>query len=70
MNGYKQTQREFTDAETGIKYSLFMHQDTHDYKLIITEKNDTLANGAEVNGFYICTHTDVQIKVNNSKNYY
>ncbi len=64
---YEQTQRNYRDVETDVKYSLFINPQTHEYKLIITEKNEKYAIGTEANGFYICSCTPAEIKLNNNK---
>jgi hypothetical protein len=66
---FTKTNRHYQDVETGNRFTLFQEQDTHEFKLIYQGKGrpDETANGTEVNGFYICAHTSVNIKINNSK---
>jgi hypothetical protein len=64
----RKTQREFSSVETGIYYSLYM-DNADRYYLIIDknqgEKSPTI--GTQANGFFICSHTGVTIKINNTK---
>lgn len=63
------TQRTFTDVETSQKFRLYTNSDNNKYSLISdpTDKPQDLAGGSEVNGFYICSHAGVTIKINSSK---
>jgi hypothetical protein len=61
------TQRTYTDTETGHNCRLYTSQDASKYHLIYEGQPDKIADGSEVNGFYICAHTDTTIKVNNKK---
>jgi len=61
-----QTQRTFTDIETGEIFELYMDSDTHEY-FLHAEGSENLARGSEVNGFYICAHTSSDVKINGKK---
>ena len=61
------TQRTFKDVETGYNFRLYTSQDASKYHLIAEGQHDKMADGCEVNGFYISSHTGVTIKINNSK---
>ena len=58
------TQRTFTDIETGYNFRLYTSQDASQYHLIAEGQHEKIADGCEVNGFYICAHTGVTIKTN------
>ncbi len=66
---YQLTKRKFEDVETNKVFCLYMHSETHEYKLIYNSSvnSNDLANGAEINGFYISAHSGAQIKINNKK---
>jgi len=59
MKGYIQTQRTATNVETGEKFSVHTHTDTH--KWILVGDNKTIENG-----FYMAGY-DIAIKLNNGK---
>lgn len=61
------TQRTFTDAETGYNCRLYTSQDASKYHLIYEGQNNIIADGSEVNGFYIAAHTGAEIKLNTGK---
>ncbi len=63
-----QTKRSYQDVETGRKFNLWM-DNADNYHLIAgpTEKPEYCTEGTEVNGFYICAHTGVTIKINGKK---
>lgn len=63
---YNRTQRAFTDVETGEIFVLYMHSETHQYKLI-SDGSGRLAKGTEVNGFYIAAHSGVTVKINGKR---
>lgn len=63
---YHKTQRTFEDVETGEIFALYMHPETHEYKLI-SDGSNKLAAGAEVNGFYISAHSGITIKINGKR---
>jgi uncharacterized membrane protein YfhO len=63
---YYKTQRSFKDVETKEIFCLLMDDETKDFKLV-SDGSEVFAKGTEVNGFYICAHTDVTIKINNSR---
>ena len=54
------TQRIFTDSETGFKCRLYTSNDASKYHLIYEGQNEKIADGSEVNGFYISAHTNRQ----------
>ncbi len=61
------TQRVFLDAETGYKARLYTSLDGSKYHLIYEGQSDIIADGCEVNGFYISAHTGAEIKLNTDK---
>lgn len=61
------TNRTFTDVEKGYKCRLYTSQDASTFHLIYEGQHDKIADGSEVNGFYLCAHTGVTIKINNKK---
>lgn len=61
------TQRTYTDAETGLNCRLYTSNDASKYHLIYEGQPDIIADGCEVNGFYIAAHTPETIKINGSK---
>lgn len=68
---YRETNRKYEDVETGKVFTLFMNDNTHEYRLIYmdsdTNNGSDLANGSEVNGFFICAHTGCTVKINGKK---
>lgn len=60
------TQRTFRDIETGEYFRLYEHPERHTFKLI-SDGSKKFAPGTEVNGFYICAHCGVDIKINSQK---
>lgn len=56
------TNRIFSDVETGEKFRLHVHPETHDFALI-SDGSEKLAKGCEVNGFFICSHCHIEIKL-------
>ena len=66
IDGYFQTSRVFIDNEDRERFWLYVHLETEDYRLI-SHGSKNHAKGTEVNGFYICAHCGVSIKINNSK---
>ena len=62
----QKTQRTFKDIEDNENFNLYIDNEKHNYALI-SEGSEKYANGTSVNGFYICAHTSVDIKINNSK---
>ena len=58
------TQRTFTDIETNYKCRLYTSNDASKYHLIYEGQQEKIADGSEVNGFYICAHTPITIKTN------
>lgn len=61
------TQRTFTDIETNYKCRLYTSADASKYHLIYEGQPEKIADGSEVNGFYICAHSPVTIKTNKGK---
>jgi len=61
------TQRTYTDVETGYTCRLYTSLDGSKYHLIFEGQNDEIADGSEVNGFYIAAHTGAEIKLNTKK---
>jgi hypothetical protein len=58
------TQKVFTDVETGFKFRLYTSNDASNYHLIAEGQHEEIADGCEVNGFYISAHSDVTIRLN------
>lgn len=61
------TQRTFTNTETGDKTRLYTSLDGSRYHLIYEGQHNKIADGSEVNGFYISAHTGAEIKLNTGK---
>jgi len=61
------TQRTFINCETGFKTRLYTSADSSKYHLIYEGQNNIIADGSEVNGFYIAAHTGAEIKLNTGK---
>ena len=61
------TQRTYTDAETGLNCRLYTSNDASKHHLIYEGQPDIIADGCEVNGFYIAAHTPATIKINGNK---
>jgi len=59
----KPTQRTYTDVETNEVFRLYSNDKTGAFKLI-TDGSIMFAKGCEVNGFYIASHTSMDIKLN------
>jgi len=66
-NDLTPTQRTYTDIETGYTTRLHTSHDASQYHLIYEGQNDKIADGSEVNGFYLAAHTSVIIKLNTGK---
>jgi hypothetical protein len=66
---FNRTQRTFENVETKEVFALYMHSETHEYKLI-SDGSEKHAAGTEVNGFYIAPHTSVTLKINGTKQVY
>ena len=60
------SERTFNDVETNEKFSLYINPENHNFHLI-SEGSEKHAKGTEVNGFYICAHSPIAIKINGSK---
>lgn len=63
----QQTQRTFTNVETGYNCRLCTSQDASKYHLIYEGQPEQIADGSEVNGFYISAHTGTTIRLNTKK---
>lgn len=61
------TNRTFTDVETNNDFRLYTSKDNSVYHLIAEGQPEKIADGTEVNGFYISAHTSQDIKINNTK---
>lgn len=61
------TQRTYTNVETGVNCRLYTFNDASKYHLICEGQPDIIADGCEVNGFYIASHTGAEIKLNTGK---
>ena len=61
------TLRKFNDVETGYICRLYTSNDTSKYHLIYEGQSHIIADGCEVNGFYISAHSSVTIKINGKK---
>ena len=62
------TNRIFTDHETGLKCRLYTSQDASRYHLVYEGNDQTkIADGCEVNGFYLSANFSATIKLNNKK---
>ena len=62
-----QTQRTFTDIETGCNYRLYTSQDASKYHLLSEGQPEIIADNCEVNGFYLAAHTGITIRIVNTK---
>lgn len=60
------TQRRFIDVETKEVFRLYSNENSSTFKLI-SDGSKKFAKGTEVNGFFICSHTPCEIKINNKK---
>jgi len=61
------TQRTYTDVETGYNCRLHTSNDASKFHLIYEGQGEKIADGSEVNGFYISAHTGAEIKLNTGK---
>lgn len=62
------TKRSFTDVETGNKFDLYQDQSDNYHLIAPKPKESNQPNeGTEVNGFYICAHCGITLKINNTK---
>lgn len=61
----ERTRRSFKDVEDKEIFVLYTEENGR-YRLI-SDGSEKFAKGTEVNGFYICAHCGVTIKINNSK---
>ena len=61
------TQRTYTDAETGHNTRLYTSLDGSKFHLIYEGQHNEIADGSEVNGFYISAFTATEIKLNTGK---
>lgn len=61
----ERTNRIFTDTESKEIFVLYTNSNGNYH--LISDGSDKHAKGTEVNGFYICAHCGVTIKINNAK---
>ena len=61
------TKRVYTDIESGMSCRLYTSNDASKFHLIYEGQNEAIADGSEVNGFYISAHTGAEIKLNTKK---
>lgn len=69
QKGFLKTKRQFKDIEADSEWwSLYRHENTGEFALFWDNDDESVyAKGSSVNGFYICAHTSVSIKINNKK---
>ena len=64
----KQTQRTYTNVETGYNCRLYTSADASKHHLIYEANGpEAPAEGSEVNGFYLAAHSGATIKLNTGK---
>ncbi len=61
------TNRIFENVENGHKCRLYTSKDRSVYHLIYEGQDEIIADGSEVNGFYLLAHTGGTIRLNNNK---
>jgi hypothetical protein len=61
------TSRTFKDVENGHICRLYTSKDRSVYHLIYEGQDEIIADGSEVNGFYLLAHTGGIIRLNNKK---
>lgn len=61
------TQRTYTDIETGYNTRLHTSNDASKYHLVYEGQPEVIADGCEVNGFYLMAHTGGEIKLNTGR---
>jgi hypothetical protein len=61
----ERTNRKFTDIEENEVFVLY--KEKNDNYRLISDGSEKYAKGTEVNGFYICAHCGVTIKINGKK---
>lgn len=61
----ERTNRSFKDVED--KEIFVLYTDEKERYRLISDGSEKFAKGTEVNGFYICAHCGVTLKINNSK---
>lgn len=61
------TNRIFRNVENGHECRLYTSKDNSQYHLIYEGQHDIIADGCEVNGFYLLAHTGATVKVNSKK---
>jgi hypothetical protein len=66
-HNYSPTNRTFRNVETGHNARLYTSHDNSQYHLIYEGQHEEIADGCEVNGFYISAHTGAEIKLNTGK---
>lgn len=59
------TKRSFKDVED--KEVFVLYTETNGDYALISDGSEKYAKGTQVNGFYICAHCGVSIKINNTK---
>jgi hypothetical protein len=63
----ERTSRTFEDVENGHICRLYTSKDRSVYHLIYEGQDEIIADGSEVNGFYLLAHTGGVIRLNNKK---
>lgn len=58
------TNRTFTEVGTNFNYRLYTSKESSVYHLIAEGQHEQIADGCEVNGFYLLAHTAGTIKIN------
>lgn len=61
------SKRIYTNVETGNRYRLYTSNDASKYHLLAEGQLEKIADGSEVNGFYIAAHIGAHIKLNTGK---
>ncbi len=62
------TNRIYTDVETKHPFRLWMDNADNYYLIADKPKSEqSPAEGTQINGFYICAHTGITIKINSKK---
>jgi hypothetical protein len=61
------TNRTFKNIENGFTCRLYTSADKSQYHLIYEGQHDKIADGSEVNGFYLLAHTGGVLKINGKK---
>lgn len=66
-NNMTPTKRIYTDVETGYQCRLYTSNDNSKFHLIYEGQPDKIADGNEVNGYYLSAHTGTTIRINCKK---